>query len=125
MGFWIFMLVINLALPFAMIGFGKYFMRKAPIDINSIFGYRTAMSMKNKDTWNFAHRYCGKMWYIIGFVILPIAVIPMLFVIGKDSGCIGTVSTIVCAVQLIPLFGSVALTEKALRKNFDKNGDKR
>ena len=59
MGFWIFMLIMDLLLPFTMIGFGRYFMKKAPKEINSVFGYRTSMSMKNKDTWEFAHKYCG------------------------------------------------------------------
>ena len=49
-------------LPFTMIGFGRYFMKKAPKEINSVFGYRTSMSMKNKDTWEFSHKYCGKVW---------------------------------------------------------------
>ena len=61
MGFWIFMLIMDLLLPFTMIGFGRYFMKKAPKEINSVFGYRTSMSMKNKDTWEFAHKYCGKV----------------------------------------------------------------
>ena len=56
MGFWIFMLIMDLLLPFTMIGFGRYFTKKAPKEINSVFGYRTSMSMKNKDTWEFAHK---------------------------------------------------------------------
>ena len=51
MKFWIFMLIMDLLLPFTMIGFGRYFMKKAPKEINSVFGYRTSMSMKNKDTY--------------------------------------------------------------------------
>ena len=66
MGFWIFMLIMDLLLPFTMIGFGRYFMKKAPKEINSLFGYRTSMSMKNKDTWEFAHKYSGKVWYVCG-----------------------------------------------------------
>ena len=64
--FWVFMLIMDLLLPFTMIGFGKYFMTKGPKEINSAFGYRTSMSMKNHDTWEFAHKYCGKLWYIAG-----------------------------------------------------------
>ena len=60
MGFWIFMLIMDLLLPFTMIGFGRYFMKKAPKEINSVFGYRTSMSMKNKDTWEFAHNIVVK-----------------------------------------------------------------
>ena len=79
MGFWIFMLIMDLLLPFTMIGFGRYFMKKAPKEINSVVGYRTSMSMKNKDTWEFAHKYCGKVWYVCGMVMLPITVIFMLY----------------------------------------------
>ena len=96
MGFWIFMLIMDLLLPFTMIGFGRYFMKKAPKEINSVFGYRTSMSMKNKDTWEFTH---------------------------KD--CVGSMGEIICGVQLIPLIGSILPTEIALKKNFDKNGTRR
>ena len=88
MKFWIFMLIMDLLLPFTMIGFGRYFMKKAPKEINSVFGYRTSMSMKNKDTWEFAHKYCGKVWYVCGMVMLPITVIFMLLVIGKNEDCV-------------------------------------
>lgn len=53
MGFWIYMLLMNLLLPFTMIGIGKYFMKKPPNAINRVFGYRTSMSMKNKEKWEF------------------------------------------------------------------------
>ena len=49
MGFWIFMLIMDLLIPLTMIGFGRYFIKKAPKEINGVFGYRTSMSMKNKD----------------------------------------------------------------------------
>lgn len=122
MGFWVFMLIMDLLLPFTMIGFGRYFMKKAPNEINVVFGYRTSMSMKNKDTWKFAHKYCGKVWYVCGVAMLPITVIFMLLVIGKSIDCVGTVGGIICGVQLIPLIGTIFPTEIALKKNFDKNG---
>ena len=125
MGFWIFMLIMDLLLPFTMIGFGRYFMKKAPKEINSVFGYRTSMSMKNKDTWEFAHKYCGKVWYVCGMVMLPITVICMLLVIGENKDCVGSIGVIINVVQLIPLIGAIIPTEIALRKNFDKNGTRR
>ncbi len=125
MGFWIFMLIMDLLLPCAMIGFGRYFMKKAPNEINAVFGYRTSMSMKNKDTWEFAHKYCGRIWYVCGLAMLPLTVISMLFVIGKSEDYAGTVGGIICGVQLIPLIGSIFPTEIALKKNFDKSGKKR
>lgn len=125
MGFWIFMLIMELLMPFTMIGFGRYFSKEAPKEINSAFGYRTKMSMKNRDTWEFAHKYFGKLWYICGLFLLPISIILMLFVIGQNEDIIGNFGTIICVVQLIPIIGSIFLTENALKKNFDKNGNKR
>ena len=79
----------------------------------------------NKDKWEFAHKYCGKVWYVCGMVMLPITVIFMLLVIGKNEDCVGSIGGIICGVQLIPLIGSILPTEIALKKNFDKNGTRR
>ncbi|MCI9148211.1 MAG: SdpI family protein [Hungatella sp.] len=125
MGFWIFMLLMDLIIPLTMIGFGRYFMKNTPKEINAVFGYRTSMSMKNKDTWKFAHKYCGKIWYVCGLIILPLTVLFLLPAIGKSADYVGTAGGIICAAQLIPLIGSIFPTEIALRKLFDKNGKKR
>ena len=125
MGFWIFMLAMNLLFPLIMIVMGRYFMKKSPKEINYIFGYRTNMSMKNKDTWNFAHKYFGKRWFRLGWLLIPISVIPMLFVIGKGEDIIGTVGMVVMVIDLILLIAPIFPTERALKKIFDKDGNKR
>lgn len=125
MGFWIFMLIMDLLLPFTMIGFGRYFMKKAPKEINSVFGYRTSMSMKNKDTWEFAHKMIGKIWFRCGLVLLPLTVIPFLFAMNNDVPTIGKVGTVIIAIQLIPLVGTIIPVEAALKKNFDESGMRR
>jgi len=125
MGFWIFMLIMDLLIPFTMVGFGKYFIKKAPKEINAVFGYRTPMSMKNKETWEFAHHYCGKVWLIMGYIILILSVISMLFVIGKDENIVGTSGGILCGIQVVLLVISIFPTEIALRNNFDKNGNRK
>jgi len=124
MGFWIFMVVMDLLIPLTMIGFGCYFIKRAPKEINVIFGYRTTMSMKNRDTWEFAHRYCGRIWYYTGIIMLPLTVIPMLFVFGKNTDTIGWLGAVICFIQMIPLIGTIFPTEKALKKNFDRNGNR-
>lgn len=122
MFFWIFMLLMDLLLPLTMIGFGKLFYTSVPKDINSIIGYRSTMSMKNKNTWEFAHRYSGRLWFQLGLVLLPISIIPLLFVFNKNMDTIGIVGAIVCFIQLIPFVGTIIFTEIILRKTFDKNG---
>ena len=125
MGFWIFMLAMGLLFPVVMILFGTMFMKSAPKKINYIFGYRTDMSMKNRDTWAFAHKYIGKLWFRLGLLLIPITVIPMLFVIGKTENIVGTVGLIVGFINTIVLIVPVFFTEKALNKVFDKDGKRK
>lgn len=125
MGFWIFMMVIDLLIPITMVGFGKYFSKNAPKEINEVFGYRTSMSMKTKDTWEFAHHYCGRLWLKIGCIILVLSVIVMLFVIGKDESVVGIFGGILCGIQLVFLIGSIFPTERALKSNFDEHGNRK
>lgn len=107
-----------------MIGFGKSFQSHAPKEINSIYGYRTTMSMKNKDTWEFAHRYCGKLWWQIGWGLLAFTVVAMLTALGKDDDTASIHAGIISAVQIVFLILPVFFTEKALKKAFDKDGKK-
>ena len=98
MGFWIFMLAMDLILPLSMVFLGRYFVRHAPGSINMLFGYRTARSMKNQDTWQFAHRYFGKLWYKMGLWLLILSVAAMLPGLGKDKDAVGTLGGIVCTL---------------------------
>lgn len=125
MGFWLFMLATNLLIPVIMIGIGWYFLKKPPKKINPLFGYRTTRSMKNAETWAFAHQTCGKIWVRWGWAVLVVSVIPMLAVLGKDEDTIGWVSTVICLLQLIPLLCSIVPVERALKKTFDESGNRR
>ena len=125
MGFWVFMLLMNVMVPFTMIGFGKMFLHHIPDEINGVFGYRTRMSTKNRDTWEFAHQYCGRLWFIFGLILLPLSIVPMSFVIGQSEDAVGNLGGVICIVQCVFLVGSIFPTERALRKNFDRNGMRR
>ena len=82
------------------------------------------MSMKNEDTWQFAHLYMGRIWKISGIVTGAITLVVFLFLYGKGEDTVGTVGGVLCFIQMIPLIGVVAPTEKALHKAFDKDGKK-
>ena len=125
MGFWIFMLAMGLLFPAIMLLFGAIFMKTAPKRINYLFGYRTDMSMKNRDTWDFAHKHIGKLWFRWGFLLIPTTVIPMLFVIDETENTVGTVGLIVGFINTIVLIVPIFFTEKALNKAFDKDGNRK
>lgn len=125
MEFWLFMTVITILLPLTMLVFGLYFSKNAPSEINSAFGYRTKSSMKSQDTWEFAHRYCGKLWKIYGAVLLPISVIPMILLKSSSENTVSVVSTALMIIQLVPMLLSIVLTERKLKQDFDENGKRR
>ena len=115
MGFWFYMLAMDLLIPLVMVLFGRRFRRRPPKNINSFYGYRTAMSMKNQDTWRFAHAYCGRLWFRWGLILLPVTAAVMLPFWGKDIDTVGLAGGAVCLAQLIPLVGALIPTERALR----------
>ncbi len=125
MGFWIFMLVMDLLLPAIMVVFGLRFLKSPPKEINTLYGYRTTRSMKNRDTWDFAHRHIGKLWRALGLAMLPLSALAMLPAWGKDIGTVALFGGVVCIVQTAVLLGSIVPTEWALKKTFDDLGNRR
>lgn len=112
------MLCVVVLLPAVMIAFGGLWQRRPPKEINDVYGYRTAMSMKSQETWHFAHRYCGRIWLWSGWaVLLPSAAV--LFVYRTDAAL--AVGWIVC-VQVVVMLLAIPPTEIALRRHFDKDG---
>ena len=87
-------------------------------------GYRTSMSMKNQATWEFANSYAGKLLLLSGVTALPFSI--RAFVYGTNRllvpGVLGVLQ-VVSAVSI--LFLIIMFTEMTLRKEFDKNGERR
>ena len=108
-----------------MLGFGWIFLHKAPQTINWAYGYRTSMSTKSQETWDFAHKYAGALWFKWGKWLMIISIIVMMLVIGRDTDAIGCAGAILCIVQLVPMLAVIPPTEQALRRNFDKNGKRK
>ena len=125
MGLKIIIFTCNLIIPIIMLFFGVKFRNHSPKNINGIYGYRTSMSMKNKETWEFSHQYCGRLWIKLGFIILIISIICSLIAFTCDDKVQGIIDFILVTIQTIALIGSVFPVEKELKKNFDENGNRR
>ena len=125
MGIWFMMLGFNLLIPAIMLGSGKLFSKNSPKDINWIIGYRTTMSMKNEDTWAFAHKVAGAFWWKWGWVALVVTTITMLVLIGQSVELVSSAGCILMFLQLIPVIAVIPHTEKALRNTFDKDGNRK
>ena len=125
MGNWFMMLGFNLLIPAIMLGAGKLFSKDVPKDINWIFGYRTSMSMKNEDTWSFAHKVAGAFWWKWGWVALAVTVAAMLLVLGHSEELVSTAGCFLMFAQMIPLIAVIPHTEKTLRNTFDRDGTRK
>ena len=125
MGIWFMMLGFNLLIPAIMLVSGKLFLSNSPKDVNWIIGYRTTMSMKNADTWAFAHKIAGAFWWKWGWIALAVTTIAMLLLLGQSVELVSTAGCVLMFLQLIPVIAVIPQTEKALRNNFDKNGNRK
>lgn len=118
MGFWIFMVCMNLIVPLTMVGFGAVFLRRPPRKINGAYGYRTARSMASQEAWDFAHAYFGRLWKRMGLAMLPLSVLAMLPCLGKGENMVGLWGDILSAVECVPMLLAIVPTERALKKRF-------
>lgn len=118
MGFWFFMTCSNFTVPVLMIVVGKVLIKNPPKTINGIYGYRTKRSRVNQNTWDFAQLYCGKLWWKIGWIMLPLSIIGMLPVIGKNDDFVGIAGAVIITIQCIIMFVSIFFVERALAKKF-------
>ena len=108
MWFWWFMLACDLLIPAIMILTGRMMWKHCPKKINGLLGYRTTRSMKNNDTWRFAHMHCGRLWWRVGWVLLLLSAAVHLPFYHSDPGTIGKFPT-----------------EHALKKTFRDDGTRR
>lgn len=116
----LFTLIMTTIMSLTMIGFGFLFVKKPPEEINYVIGYRTPMSTKNRDTWNFAHRYSGKVWIRSGIII---GIISVAFALSlQNYKNYNQIMLVLIYAQIATLLLVIPLTEIALRKTFHKNG---
>lgn len=118
MWLWWFMFFCNILIPVTLIVGGRIMWKHCPKEINGWVGYRTKRSMKNMDTWKFAHNYCGHLWWKIGWVIFFLSILVQIPFFHGTYKTIGLSGGIICIVQCIILLLSIFLTEKALKKTF-------
>ncbi len=122
--FWIFMLVMALMIPVMMILLGRR-MSTRPFPYGSQMGFRTPRSTVNEETWLFSQIYMGRLWFRAGLVMLPLSLVPMLLVFGKDEDPVGLAGGLICGLQSVPMIATIIKTELALRRNYTKYGTRK
>ena len=117
MGLLIYNSIVALIIPITMIALGLYFKRSAPKNINYFFGYRTKRSMRNRETWAFAHEYCGRLWVRVGIGMSAATAVIIVFVHSFSA-----FGAVLMLAQLTVMIATVPITERALDRTFDEYG---
>lgn len=94
-------------------------------EINGGYGYRTARSMRNRETWEFAQRRSGRFWVRAGRPMLAVSLVWMLLLLGRDIGTVGNSALFLIVLQMVPFLAVIPATERALKREFDDLGRKR
>lgn len=123
MVFGIFLMFCNLILPVLMLLLGISFLNSSPGKINRYYGYRTKRSMLNQDTWDFAHKSCGRIWKRAGAIMLPVSIVVSIPIFWMNETMRGILTILLETIQILVMVGSIALVERKLKREFDENGN--
>ena len=125
MWLWWFWLICDLFIPLVMIVVGRMTWKHCPKNINSLIGYRTTRSMKNMDTWKFAHEYCGKLWWKLGWLIMILTAVMYIPLYQGNDNMVGIAGVDLITIQCTVLIISIYPTEKALKEHFNDDGTRK
>jgi uncharacterized membrane protein len=118
--FWFLCLLVDLLAPMVAIVFGLKFRKAPPKNVNSLFAYRTARSMKDHQSWVAAHNLFGNILFKMGLVMIPLSLISMLFVIKENITIIGMSCMTLCLLQCVALTLTTIPVELLLKRREEK-----
>jgi uncharacterized membrane protein len=111
------MVLIEIGLTFALFG-GVLFKLFPPKNINSIYGWRSRLAMRNKDTWTEAQRYGSNAFIVGGIIIALIGAIIQVTLPELDD-------LIMLILIILGISAIIFAGEVHLRKLFNKDGSKK
>ncbi len=118
-------LIYSLALPIVFIITGLL-VWKRPSPYGGL-GYRTEMSAKNPVTWQMAQMVGGKTFVKVYAVALAVSALTMLLTVllNAPEDIALTIFFALLAAQVLLIIPVIVVTERTLRRCFDKDGNPR
>lgn len=118
-----FLFICSLLIPLSMFILGKRWSKNPPKKINGFSGYRTTMSTLNHDTWYYAHKYWGKISFILGGLMIVATTIYLITI--KNRSDFEDLVTYLVFIQMVIMALTIIPTELKLKKIFTKTGQRR
>lgn len=119
------MLISVAFIPLLLIVIGKIF-EKCPIkEPNIAIGFRTKLSMMNKETWDYAQILFPKVWISLGRIMLPLSLIILFLLYSEDKDYTGNLALILMIVQVVLMLVSILYVNLKLKKAFNSDGSRK
>ena len=96
-------------------------MWRAPAPYGSSMGYRTRRSCSGAEAWDFSQVFWGRLMTFISIPVIAISAVAGVIQIriNADENTGLLIFCIVMAVQIIPIFITIPVTESELKKRFN------
>lgn len=118
--------VCDMFLPLTMLGLGLMIRLTKP-GYGDAFGYRTTWSLKSKETWVRAQglfgSICTKVYAVLSFLTLLSGV--MIGIADADDLALTIAVNSVNLVNFIALFVIIGITDGIVKREFDKDGNRK
>lgn len=116
------MLISVAFIPLVLIVIGKLFQKYPSKEPNIAIGFRTKLSMINKETWDYAQRLFPKVWVSLGRMQLITSLIILFLLYSEDKDYTGNLALILMIVQVALMLGSILYVNLKLREAFNSDG---
>ena len=116
---WAFVCIACLICPLMMLVYGIRFSHYQP-KREGICGVRIKAALTNDTTWDFAHRYCGRLWQTTGMFMASAVILAMIILMRFSDLVIAVSGVVILFIQLILFILSFCLVSKAIIRNFGK-----
>jgi uncharacterized membrane protein len=97
--------------------FARFF---PPRSMDSRYGYRSRLSMRNMETWREAHIYSSRL-----LLVASIAMLSMALIFSKKAHFENVYLVVIIAALVFFVIAIIYLTERRLKNKFDENGNRR
>lgn len=119
------MLISVAFIPLLLIVIGKIFEKYPSKEPNIAIGFRTKLSMMNKETWDYAQRLFPKVWISLGRIMLPLSLIILFLLYSEDKDYTGNLALILMLVQEVLMLGSILYVNLKLKAAFNSDGSRK
>ena len=123
--FKVIMLISVAFIPLLLIVIGKIYEKYPSKEPNIAIGFRTKLSMMNKETWDYAQRLFPKVWISLGRIMLPLSLIILFLLYSEDKDYTGNLVLILMLVQVVLMLGSILYVNLKLKKAFNSDGSRK